>query len=182
LRLIVGLGNPGRNYRYTRHNIGFMIAEALAQRLDTGFKRSFLLKGRLAQKGDILLAKPQTFMNLSGQSVKRIAERFKVAVSDIFVICDDLSLPFGKLRLRRRGSAGGHKGLSSVAERLGTQDFARLRIGVGAPKGGVDPADFVLSDFTPEERDELPAVIARACDCALAWRQSDIEKVMAEFN
>ena len=182
MRLIVGLGNPGASYRYTRHNIGFMTAEALAQRLDIRFKRSFLLKGRLAQKGDILLAKPQTFMNLSGQSVKRIVERFRVAASDVFVICDDLSLPFGTLRLRRKGSSGGHNGLSSVAESLGTQDFCRLRIGIGAPQGGVDPADFVLSDFTPKERGELSPVIARACDCAVAWTESDIEKVMAEFN
>jgi PTH1 family peptidyl-tRNA hydrolase len=159
-----------------------MTVEAASQRLNTSFKRSFLLKGRLAKKGDILLAKPQAFMNLSGRSVKRIVDRFKIALSDVFVICDDLSLPFGKLRLRPKGGSGGHKGLSSIADHLGTQDFCRLRIGIGGPQGGVDPSDFVLSDFSPAERSDLAPVISRACDCALAWTENDVEKVMAEFN
>jgi PTH1 family peptidyl-tRNA hydrolase len=159
-----------------------MAVEAASKRLSISFKRSFLLKGRLARKGELLLAKPQTFMNLSGQSVKRIVDRFNIALSDVFVICDDLSLPFGRLRLRPKGSSGGHNGLSSVADHLAGQDFCRLRIGIGSPKGGVDPSDFVLSDFSPGERYDLEAVISRACDCALAWTENDVEKVMAEFN
>ena len=146
------------------------------------FRRSFFLRGYAAKRDDLLLAKPATFMNLSGVCVKNIVDRFRVKASDLLVICDDLNLPFGKLRLRPRGSSGGHNGLSSIIDSLGTEDFARLRIGIGSPEDGVDASDFVLSGFSEAEKPQLGQSISRACQCALEWTSGDIENVMSKFN
>ena len=182
MRLIVGLGNPGARYKDTRHNIGFMTVDSISRQLDARFKRSILLKGHLAKKEGLLLAKPSSFMNLSGLCVKKIVDRFKVGVRDLLIICDDFNLPFGKLRLRGQGSSGGHNGLSSIADSLKTEDFARLRVGIGSPQEGVDAADFVLSGFSETEKTHLVQLISRTCQCALEWASCDIESVMAKFN
>jgi len=159
MKLIVGLGNPGESYARNRHNIGFRCLNHLARqqgiRFDSRWAKARLGVGQVAGVGAVL-AKPQTFMNLSGLSVSRLVKKYNVALSDLLVVCDDLDLPLGRIRLRGGGSSGGHKGVSSIISSLGSQDFPRLRVGIGRPAAGEDRVEtgsgvisFVLGDFTP---------------------------------
>ncbi|OBA57525.1 aminoacyl-tRNA hydrolase [Mycobacterium sp. 1100029.7] len=167
-QLVVGLGNPGDNYARTRHNVGFMVADLLAERLGSKFKvhkrsGAEVVSGRLAGHS-VLVAKPRCYMNESGRQVGPLAKFYSVAPADIIVIHDDLDLDFGRIRLKIGGGEGGHNGLRSVASALSTKDFGRVRIGIGRPPGRKDPAAFVLEAFTAKERSELPAICEQAAD------------------
>jgi PTH1 family peptidyl-tRNA hydrolase len=166
--LVVGLGNPGDNYARTRHNLGFMVADLLAARLGSKFKAhkrsgAEVVSGRLAGHS-VLLAKPRSFMNESGRQVGPLAKFYSVAPADIIVIHDDLDLEFGRIRLKIGGGEGGHNGLRSVVAALGTNEFQRVRIGVGRPPGRKEPAAFVLENFTATERAEVPTICEQAAD------------------
>jgi PTH1 family peptidyl-tRNA hydrolase len=183
--LIVGLGNPGREYRETRHNLGFMLLDRLAVRLDLRFTRlqskALVAAGRY-QERRVILAKPQTYMNLSGGSVQGLIRFYKLPLPNLLVVHDHLDLPLGTIRLRPDGGAGGQRGMESILERLGSDDFARLRIGIGRPPGQMDPADYVLQEI-PES--DLPAVsecLDRAVEAALVWMVEGLDTAMNRFN
>ena len=166
--LVVGLGNPGDKYARTRHNLGFMVADLLAARLGSKFKAhkrsgAEVVSGRLAGHS-VLLAKPRCFMNESGRQVGPLAKFYSVAPADMIVIHDDLDLDFGRIRLKVGGGEGGHNGLRSVVASLGTNEFQRVRIGIGRPPGRKDPAAFVLENFTAAERAEVPTICEQAAD------------------
>jgi PTH1 family peptidyl-tRNA hydrolase len=190
VKLIVGLGNPGGEYRATRHNVGFMVADELARRYGLSWAmgpsqvaQTFVAKRYgSAESTAVLLAKPLTYMNKSGEAVGALARYFDVASSELLVVVDDVALPFGRLRARARGSAGGHNGLKSVAEGLGTIDFPRLRLGVGRGDSRRDLADHVLSTFEAGERAELESFIAKAADAAEMFAARDIDAVMNAYN
>ena len=185
MKLIVGLGNPGPEYRDTRHNIGFAVVDLLARRsgLTFGGGPADALIARTRQPGEeALLAKPLTFMNLSGGAVAELARYFRVAIPDLIIVADDANLPLGKLRARARGSDGGHHGLRSIIERLGTSEFARLRIGIGRGDQRRDLADHVLARFDADEREEVESAVGRAADAVETFVADGIEKVMNEFN
>ena len=182
--LIVGLGNPGRRYQATRHNAGFMAVEALARRLPPGTARG-RMQAQVLETRDgearVVLARPQTFMNDSGQAVSQLMRWHKCPLERLLVIYDELDLPFGVLRLRADGSAGGHNGMKSIIQQLGTQQFARLRIGISRP--GASPAvPYVLSPFNADERRELPDLLEHAADVAIAWRRDGVTAAMNEHN
>ena len=187
MKLVVGLGNPGREYRETRHNVGFMVIDELARRhqLTMALAPSQVPDAFLAKKygpEPLLVAKPLTFMNRSGEAVSALARYYDIAPADLLVVVDEVALPFGRLRARARGSAGGHKGLLSVIERLNTQEFPRLRLGVGRGDSRRDLADHVLSKFDPGERAGLETFIARAADAAEMFAVDGIGQVMNTYN
>ncbi len=165
MKLIVGLGNPGRDYHWTRHNLGFLLIERLAERhgIDLGKRGMKSLYGRGKIGGEnVILAKPQTFMNLSGEAVQRLLRFFKIPPEDLIVLHDDLDLPFGKIRIRLQGGHGGHKGIDSIIEALGVGGFVRFKVGIGRPdRAGQDPADFVLEPLSKGEREEFKEMINR---------------------
>lgn len=185
MKLIVGLGNPGARYEETRHNIGFAVVEELARRHGVAFRSAagpaMIGRARL-DSGDVLLARPTTFMNLSGHAVAGLAQYYRVALPDILVVVDDVNLPLGRLRARARGSTGGHNGLKSVAEQLGTEAFARLRVGVGRGDDRRDLADHVLARFDRDEQAAIDAAVGRAADAAEIFASDGIERVMNAFN
>lgn len=183
--ILVGLGNPGRQYASSRHNVGFMLIDRLTVRLDAAGLRlqsKALVSTGSFQGHKILLAKPQTYMNLSGQSVQGLSNFYKLSLDRLLVAHDDLDLPFGTLRLRPGGGAGGQKGVASAIEKLGSRDFSRLRIGIGRPPGRMDPADYVLQEFSAAERQRLPEVLDRAADAALTFISSGLQAAMTRFN
>jgi len=194
MKLVVGLGNPGAEYRETRHNVGFQVIDELARRWGVAqWRESFeCLAARTMHQGEaVLLGKPLTFMNLSGRAVAGLAGFYKVDVPDLLIVTDDVALPLGRLRARRGGSDGGHNGLKSIAQALGTDAYARLRIGVGrgditGPDGRVvgrpGMADHVLGRFRPEERETISAAILRAADASEVFITEGIERVMNAFN
>ncbi|APA95720.1 aminoacyl-tRNA hydrolase [Nocardia seriolae] len=166
--LVVGLGNPGSEYERTRHNVGFMVADVLAERVGGRFtvhKKSGadLLEARLDGR-KVLLAKPRTYMNLSGRPVAALAKFFSVPATEVIVVHDELDLPFGAVRLKRGGGEGGHNGLRSISQALTTKDYLRVRFGIGRPPGRQDPADFVLKPFAAPERKEVPVIVEQAAD------------------
>ncbi|MFX0575975.1 aminoacyl-tRNA hydrolase [Nocardia nepalensis] len=166
--LVVGLGNPGPEYERTRHNVGFLVADVLAQRVGGRFavhKKSGadLLQARLDGR-QVLIAKPRSFMNLSGRPVAALAKFFSVPPTEVIVVHDELDLPFGQVRLKRGGGEGGHNGLRSVSSALTTKDYLRTRIGIGRPPGRQDPADYVLKPFSSAERKEVPVIVEQAAD------------------
>jgi peptidyl-tRNA hydrolase, PTH1 family len=184
VKAIVGLGNPGPQYRGTRHNVGFEVVDLLARRTSVGFESApaEALVAKWRRPDDrILLVKPLTFMNLSGQAVGELARYFKIDVADLLVVVDEVHLPLGKLRARKRGSAGGHNGLKSVIAHLG-DEFARLRVGVGRGADQRNLADHVLSRFEKDEAAEAERMTARAADAAEMFITSGIEAVMNAFN
>jgi peptidyl-tRNA hydrolase, PTH1 family len=184
MKLIVGLGNPGRKYEDTRHNVGFRVADELARRwrIDVDRSRFSALVGDGTVRGEkVLLLKPMTFMNLSGRAVREAATFYKLASGDLLVIVDDMALPLGRIRLRAGGSAGGHNGLTSVIQELGSEDFARVRIGIESV-AGQHMVDHVLGQFTPQERERIAQTIDRAADAAECWLTEGIESAMNEFN
>ncbi len=192
MQLIVGLGNPGREYRETRHNVGFMVVDEIVRRHqlqwvmapsqvpDAFVAKRFGDPG--AGRGPVMLAKPLTFMNRSGDVVAALSRYYDVAPADVLVVVDEVALPFTRLRARPAGSAGGHNGLKSVIERLGTTEFPRLRLGVGRGDARRDLADHVLSTFERGEQAELESFIARAADAAELFAAADILTVMNVYN
>jgi len=185
MKLIVGLGNPGRQYENSRHNIGFAVIRELAERVGGATPRAKFDAEWLevVWNGEkCLLGRPLTYMNRSGQSVQPARDFYKVTNENILVICDDLALPVGKLRLRAKGSAGGQKGLDDILKRLGSDAVARLRIGIGASPPGWDAADYVLGKFSAAEVDPIREVVRRAADAAVDWVQQGIEFVMNKYN
>jgi PTH1 family peptidyl-tRNA hydrolase len=187
MKLIVGLGNPGREYRDTRHNVGFMVVDAIARRhrLEWAMAPSQVPDAFVVKKygtAPLLLAKPLTFMNRSGDAVSALARYYDVASPDLLVVYDDVDLPFGRLRARANGSAGTHNGMRSIVERIGTTDFPRLRLGVGRGDRRRDLADHVLSRFEPDEQSGLDVFISRAADAAEMFAVDGIAKVMNAFN
>jgi PTH1 family peptidyl-tRNA hydrolase len=186
VKLIVGLGNPGRRYRDTRHNVGFAVVDRLADRHRATFEGApadaVMARIRGLGQDGTLLVKPLTFMNLSGAAVSEVVRYFRVELGDILVVADDVSLPLGRLRARPRGSDGGHKGFRSVIAQFGSQEFARLRVGVGRGDTRRDLADHVLAGFDPEERPVIEAAVERALDAAELFVTDGIDLVMNRFN
>ena len=185
MKLIAGLGNPGRKYQGTRHNVGYEVIAELARRFGAPAARS-KFQGEVAEitieAERVLLLCPHTYMNRSGDSVGAARDFYKLESGDLLVVCDDFNLPLAKLRFRARGSSGGQKGLANVIQRLGNEEFARLRIGIGPPPDNWDIADYVLSRYTSQERDEIDAAVARAADAVVAWTREGVEHCMNQYN
>ncbi|HHH42430.1 MAG TPA: aminoacyl-tRNA hydrolase [Chloroflexi bacterium] len=183
--LIVGLGNPGRRYARHRHNIGFRCLDRLAARHGLTFdrvqNRALLATGRIADRA-VVLAKPQTFMNESGRAVVPLVRAYHVPLERLLVIYDDLDLPPGTIRLRPEGGSGGHRGMRSIIEALGSQDFPRLRVGIGRPPGRMDPADYVLQDLSPEEEERFDRVCERVAEAIHCWLTEGIVLAMSRYN
>ena len=184
--LIVGLGNPGPKYELTRHNYGFLVVDELARRLGKPVRtpecQALTCQGKLEGVA-LLLAKPQTFMNASGVAVAALTAKHPVvSPGQVLVISDDLALPFGRLRIRREGSAGGHNGLKSIIEKLGTHAFPRLRLGIAPEHPLAETRDYVLGTFTKSEQTALPSTISRAADAATVLFTQGIEEAMRSFN
>ena len=185
IRVLVGLGNPGSRYRSTRHNIGFRVVEEVGERLGADPEReaAHCLVGRASVDGrEVVLARPTLFMNRSGPAVKALLKREGAEPDELLVVCDDLNLDFGTLRLRPQGSHGGQNGLRSIIETLGTQAFPRLRVGVGPAPEGTEHADFVLARFGPEARGRLSEVVGRAADCVEISVRDGLGQAMNRCN
>lgn len=183
--IVVGLGNPGKRYATTRHNAGALVVDVLARRHGIRLWR-FKFKSRVGYGriagAEVWLVKPRTFMNLSGEAVAAAFAAARTPLSRLLVISDDINLRLGALRLRPRGSPGGHKGLASVAEALGSTEFPRLRVGVGGPREDEDVVTFVLSPFPPEEKEIITATLAKAADAVECWLRDGIDRAMSLFN
>ena len=184
--MIVGLGNPGFIYAGSRHNIGFRVLKSLASSLKINFKRdssvsSLVARGKLLQQ-DVILALPQSYMNLSGIAVRALLKKFKVDLKDLLVVCDDLDLELGKIKVRPQGSSGGQRGLESIIERLGTRDFCRLRVGIGRPKNSQDAAKYVLSGFLRQEKAAVRQIEEDAVSGCMSWVKNGIVQTMNTFN
>ncbi|MFA4015219.1 MAG: hypothetical protein RUDDFDWM_000297 [Candidatus Fervidibacterota bacterium] len=183
--VVVGLGNPGREYENTRHNVGFMVVDEIAKRLKVRFRKKLCCAlVAMAEHCNryLMLAKPLTFMNLSGEAVKCIVHHLSLPLDHLLIVLDDANLPLGKIRIRPSGSHGGHKGLKSVIDALGTEAISRLRVGIGAPKQGIDMVSFVLSPFDAHEEELIREAIARATEAVLACLVEGLEKAMSKFN
>lgn len=184
-RLVVGLGNPGTEYEKTRHNAGFLVVDLLGENLRaTYWKDEGGAKTAPVRLGDvdIVLVKPQTFMNLSGKAVAKLLDKYDAAPAEMIVVHDDLDLPLGTVRAKREGGHGGHNGLRSLSEALGTDAYLRVRVGVGRPPGRQDPADYVLEPMRPAPWEELEAVIPTAAQAVVHTLELGIESAMQEFN
>lgn len=185
MKIIVGLGNPGKQYQGTRHNVGFDLLKELgnrysAPRATSKFEAEI---SDLQIKGErILLVAPQTYMNLSGNSVQKVVAFYKVALSDLLVAADDFSLPLERIRLRKSGSSGGQKGLESIIQQLGTQEFARLRLGIGPVPSGRSAPDFVLAKFTRDEEEAVQKMVASAANATEEWITTGIQSAMNKYN
>ena len=184
MKLIVGLGNPGRRYQGTRHNIGARVIDTLARRHHVALREEgWADVGALTLDGArVLLARPQTYVNVSGTAVADLRRRHRLPLENLLVAFDDLDLPVGQIRLRAKGGHGGHNGMRSIIETLGSEEFARLRVGIGRPPEGVDPADYVLSRFSKEEQAQLDEAVERAADAVEAFVRRGIEAAMSASN
>jgi peptidyl-tRNA hydrolase, PTH1 family len=185
LKLLVGLGNPGREYEQTRHNVGFMVIDELAKRWNLSYnqtKFNGLFSSHMVGTEKVILCKPLTYMNLSGECVRPLMDYFKMDIDDLLVIYDDLDLPVGKIRLRVKGSAGGHNGIKSLIHHLGTDQFKRIRIGIGRPQNGQKVTDYVLGRFISEEQPDIQHAIMRAADACEKFMTEPFLQVMNEFN
>ena len=181
--LIVGLGNPGKQYKYTRHNLGFMVVEKLAHSFKVSFKKRklfWIARTDQSMNNEVVLIKPTTYMNLSGIAVDFAVTKYKIDISHLLIICDDINLLFGTIRIRSKGSAGGQKGLRSVIDTLGTHNFPRLRIGIG--NNFSDAVDFVLSPFNKTEQEYLSSILNYAADAVEYFVLNGIELTMSRFN
>jgi PTH1 family peptidyl-tRNA hydrolase len=183
-KVVVGLGNPGRRYDGTRHNVGFAVVDVLAAGPRASrFQSRF--QGQVAEMMEddekVLLVKPETFMNLSGRCVREVLNFYQVPVENLLVVCDDINLPLGKLRVRARGSDGGQKGLRDIRNHLGTDEYARLRIGIDAP-GEADAADYVLSRFRPSEKPVIEEAVRAAGEAVMYWARHGVEACMNRYN
>jgi peptidyl-tRNA hydrolase, PTH1 family len=186
MKLVVGLGNPGRKYEGTRHNIGFRVLDELAAKLQAQKrqKQAFQADAAECQIGEekVLLLWPQTFMNLSGGSVQPARDFYKLTNPDLLVICYDFNLPLGKLRIRKTGSSGGQKGLEDIIRRLGSNDITRLRIGIGTPPDHFENTDFVLGKFAKAEAAIVDEAVAKSVDAARVWVLEGADRAMAKYN
>jgi PTH1 family peptidyl-tRNA hydrolase len=183
--LLIGLGNPGREYQSNRHNFGFMLMDRIAVRINArGLKvqSKAIVTSGIYQDRKLILAKPQTYMNLSGQSIQGLVNFYKLPVDNMLVAYDDLDIPFGTIRMRPGGGAGGQKGFASAIEKLGTKDVARLRLGIGRPPGRMDPAAYVLQNFSRDETKILSEILDRAADAALEFVVNGLDKAMNKYN
>ncbi|MCT6916505.1 MAG: aminoacyl-tRNA hydrolase [Bacillus wiedmannii] len=185
MKLIVGLGNPGREYELTRHNIGFMAIDELAKRWNISLneqKFKGVFGAGFVNGEKVILLKPLTYMNLSGESIRPLMDYYKIDVEDFVVMYDDLDIPVGKLRLRMKGSAGGHNGVKSTISHLGTQEFQRIRMGIDRPKNGMKVVDYVLGRFTSEEIPDVSHSIEKAADACEEWLNKPFLQIMNTFN
>ena len=183
--LLIGLGNPGREYKDTRHNFGFMLIDRLAVRLNArGMKvqSKAIVTNAIYEDRKLILAKPQTYMNLSGQSVQGLVNFYKIPLTNVMVLSDDLDIPFGTIRIRAAGGPGGQRGLSSVIESLATKDFPRLRLGIGRPPGRMDPANFILQNFSRDEMKSISEILDTAADAVLEFVKNGLNAAMNKFN
>jgi len=181
LKLVVGLGNPGPEYEKTRHNVGFRLADRLVGGADS-FWKDFKGLGVAAKTGDLWVAKPMTFMNLSGEFVQKFAAYHNIALEDILVAYDELALPLGKIRIRKNGSSGGQNGMKSIISHFGTENIARIRIGIGPQPEKVNATNFVLGKFNKSEENELDAVLASAADAVRTVSENGIDVAMNRYN
>ena len=185
MKLVVGLGNPGKKYDGTRHNVGFAVVDLLAAAPGIGsFQERFDADIAEWREGDekILLMKPLTFMNLSGQAVRQMVDFYQIDLNDLLVICDDMALPLGKLRFRARGTHGGHNGLRDIQQHLGTNEYGRLRIGVEMPDRDKDAVDHVLGKFKPSEKPVIVDALSLAVQAVAQWTKDGIQKCMNQYN
>ena len=185
MKIVIGLGNPGEKFTYTRHNVGFMVIDRLASKLKVdSFESKWkgMVGKRFVKGEEIYLVKPTTYMNLSGKCVKSIMDDTAVGLQDILVVLDDVELPIGTIRIRARGSSGGHNGLQSIIDECASEDFPRLRVGIGKPSGGVDLVDYVLSNFEPHELRLMETVVDKAVDAVICWIFEGVENAMSKFN
>ncbi len=186
LYLIAGLGNPGSDYARTRHNVGFMVLEGVAKRWGVGWTYEKKFNARLARAErthrTALLCEPQTYMNSSGEAVGAVAEFYRIPVDRLLIVLDDADLPFGQLRLRPGGSSGGHHGLESIEQHLGTREYARLRVGIGRQSGAREITSYVLGRFSSTETPLLDKVLTVASDQVECWLEAGIQKAMSQFN
>lgn len=183
--LLVGLGNPGRQYENTRHNVGFMVMNRMASKLGEKFSKleSKALISKCTYQGQrLLLAKPQTYMNLSGRAVGSLMRYYKIPLTNLMVAYDDVDLPLGAVRMRPGGGSAGQKGMQSIVEQLGSEDFPRLRIGIGRPAGRMEAADYVLQDFRKNELETLNVVLDSASQAILAFVSEGLDKAMTLYN
>lgn len=189
-RYVVGLGNPGRQYAGTRHNVGFEVCRVLAERHGLTSGGSSLsgrvtdgwLEGPDARRAKVVLLEPHTYMNRSGQAVRQMMDFYKAGLDELLVVMDDMALPLGQLRFRLQGSAGGHNGLDDILRALGSRDVPRLRLGIGQPPGRMDPADYVLSRFRPNEQEIIEVACQKAADAVTDWMFLDPRVVMETYN
>lgn len=181
MKLIVGLGNIGDKYCFTRHNAGFMVLDKLAVDNNFTFKEESKLKCFLAKQNNIIYIKPTTFMNLSGESVRAVMDYYKIDVKDILIIYDDIALDLGRIRFRANGSDGGHNGIKSIIKHVGTKDFDRLKIGIG-PQPNIPSENYVLQNFPKEQLEELKEVLKKADDAIEYYLSNDIQKAQNKFN
>jgi PTH1 family peptidyl-tRNA hydrolase len=186
VKLVIGLGNPGREYGHTRHNVGFEVLDELVRRTEVTLRRSWTVPawtGKADVEGEgVLLVKPRTFMNRSGQAVAAMMRKRGLKSADVIVVLDDLELPRGQIRIRKKGGAGGHKGLQSVIQALGTDDFIRVRVGIGPRPAGEALVNHVLTRFSVEERQEVEKAVEAAADAVISIVRDGVEKTMNEFN
>lgn len=185
MKLVVGLGNPGKKYQATRHNVGFEVMAAVARQQSAGPVRG-KFQGEMTDfagpEGRAILLCPSTYMNRSGQSVKAAIDFYKLDLSDLLVVCDDMNLPAGRIRFRSKGSAGGQKGLADIIQKVGSDQFSRLRVGIGSPPAGWDGADYVLSRFRDDEQATMDEAIQRAAHGVIDWLAHDIHYCMNQYN
>lgn len=186
--MVVGLGNPGLQYEFNRHNIGFRIIDNLAREIETEFKKvksydSLISRGKI-NNHNLRLVKPQTYMNLSGKSVNKIVSYYRISFQDLLIVYDDLNLELGQIRIRKRGSAGGHKGVESIIQYLNSEDIPRLRIGIGKPSinSNFDYASYVLSNFDNNEKDKISEVIQLSTEAIKTIIEDGLEKAMRKYN
>jgi len=186
---VVGLGNPGSKYEFTRHNIGFRIVDNLARDMETEFKKAksyySLISRGMINNHKVILVKPQTFMNLSGRAVNRVVSYYKIPLQDLLIVYDDLNLELGKIRIRKRGSAGGHKGMESIMQYLNSEDIPRLRVGIGNPSlnFNFDCVSYVLSNFNNDEEDKIKGTIKLSTEVInIIIREDGFEKAMRKYN
>jgi PTH1 family peptidyl-tRNA hydrolase len=185
VKLVVGLGNPGRKYERTRHNLGFLIVDQIARQHQVALERELcdaLVGEWWSDAQGTLLAKPQAYMNRSGESVKDLLDHFRSTPDDLVVVHDDLDLAFGRIRIRPGGGPGGHRGVLSIMEVLGSAQFYRVRVGIGRPPDGIDPTDFVLASFTPEELGQLDKLVSRAAEAVVTLLREGGRRAMEQFN
>lgn len=186
MKLIVGLGNPGAPYAHSRHNIGFEVIKSLCKHYKVRLKKEKGLPALVARLKNIpesmILSQPVTFMNLSGLAVSSLLKKYKIAHDDLLVICDDLDFEFGRIKIRPRGSSGGHRGLQSIIDALATNEFARLRVGISRPAEEREARDYVLARFSNREKAKLKGIIEKSSDCVKMWIEDGIDRAMNKFN
>lgn len=180
IKIVLGLGNPGRFYQKTRHNVGFVVISRLARKMGLKFDKKYC-SSRVAEGEGIVLAKPYTYVNLSGKAVKALLQRFSLSPEEMLVICDDVALPLGRIRIRRKGSDGGHNGLRSIIKEIGTDNFPRLRVGIGR-EGIRDLVEYVLGEFEKEEMEVLEKILDVAVEAVECILKEGIEEAMNKYN